>query len=78
MARYMRDYVAGVRVPDEVVRRMEDARDAKEEGIALSLEIIEQILEIPGVHGVHIMAVGWEEAVPEIVSRAKLLPRPIV
>jgi 5,10-methylenetetrahydrofolate reductase len=74
----MRDYVAGVRVPDEVVRRMEDARDAKEEGLAISLEIIAQILEIPGVHGVHIMAVGWEEAVPEIVSRAKLLPRPII
>ncbi|HIC95173.1 TPA: methylenetetrahydrofolate reductase [Candidatus Bipolaricaulota bacterium] len=78
MARYMRDYVAGVLVPDEVVRRMEDAKDAKEEGIAISLEIIEQILEIPGVHGIHIMAVGWEEVIPEIVSRARLLPRPIV
>lgn len=78
MARYMRDYVAGVLVPDELVRRMEDAKDAKEEGLAISLEIIEQILEIPGVHGIHIMAVGWEEAVPEIVERAHLLPRPIV
>lgn len=78
MARYMRDYVAGILVPDEVVKRMEDAKDAKEEGIAISLEIIAQILEIPGVHGVHIMAVGWEEAIPEIVERAKLLPRPIV
>lgn len=78
MARYMRDYVAGVLVPDELVRRMEDAKDAKEEGLAISLEIIEQILEIPGVHGIHIMAVGWEEAVPEIVEKAHLLPRPIV
>ena len=78
MARYMRDYVAGVLVPDELVRRREDAKDAKEEGLAISLEIIEQILEIPGVHGIHIMAVGWEEAVPEIVERAHLLPRPIV
>ncbi|MGQ9478063.1 MAG: methylenetetrahydrofolate reductase [Candidatus Bipolaricaulia bacterium] len=78
MARYMRDYVAGLLVPDELVRRMEDAKDAKEEGIAISLEIIEQILELPGVHGIHIMAVGWEEAVPEIVERAHLLPRPIV
>ncbi|MGQ9602162.1 MAG: methylenetetrahydrofolate reductase [Candidatus Bipolaricaulia bacterium] len=78
MARYMRDYVAGLLVPDELVRRMEDAKEAKEEGIAISLEIIEQILELPGVHGIHIMAVGWEEAVPEIVERAHLLPRPIV
>jgi methylenetetrahydrofolate reductase (NADPH) len=78
MARYMRDYVAGVIVPDELVSRMEDAKDPKEEGLKICLEIIEQIIEIPGVHGLHIMAVGWEEVVPEILKRAKLLPRPIV
>lgn len=78
MARYMRDYVAGVVVPDEVVTRMEDAREAKEEGVRVSLEVIEQVLEIPGVHGVHIMAVGWEEVVPEILERANLLPRPLL
>jgi 5,10-methylenetetrahydrofolate reductase len=78
MARYMRDYVAGVVVPDEVVTRMEDAKEAREEGVAICLEVIEQVLEIPGVHGIHIMAVGWEEIVPEIVERANLLPRPIL
>ncbi len=77
MARYMRDYVAGVYVPDELVTRMEVARDAKEEGVKICLEIIEQIKEIPGVHGVHIMAVGWEDIVPAIAERAGLLPRPI-
>jgi methylenetetrahydrofolate reductase (NADPH) len=78
MARYMRDYVSGVIVPDEVVKRMEDAKDAKEEGVKICLEIIERLIEIPGVHGIHIMAVGWEEIVPEIVERAKLLPRPML
>ena len=78
MARYMRDYVAGVSVPDEIVTRMEDARDAKGEGINIVLEIIEQLKEIPGVHGIHIMAVGWEDSVPLIVEKAGLLPRPIV
>jgi methylenetetrahydrofolate reductase (NADPH) len=78
MARYMRDYVAGVVVPDEVVTRMEDAKDAKEEGIEICLEIIEQVLEVPGVHGIHIMAVGWEEVVPVILERANLLPRPLL
>lgn len=76
MARYMRDYVSGVEVPDELVRRMEDAKDAKQEGLRICLEIIEQLVEIPGVHGIHIMAVGWEEIVPTIVQEAKLLPRP--
>ncbi len=78
MARYMRDYVAGVYVPDELVTRMEDATDAKEGGVQICLEIIEQIKDITGVHGIHIMAVGWEDIVPTIVERAGLLPRPVV
>ncbi len=78
MARYMRDYVSGLMVPDELVVRMENAKDAKEEGVQIALEIIEQIRDIPGVHGIHIMAIAWEEVVPLIAERAGLLPRPIV
>ena len=78
MARYMRDYVSGVTVPDELVTRMEDAENAKEEGVKIILEIIEQLKEIPGIHGIHIMAVGWEDIVPEIVKQAGLLPRPVL
>jgi len=78
MARYMRDKVPGVSVPNEVVTRMENAKDAKEEGLKICLEIIEQVKEIPGVHGIHIMAVGWEDIVPVIVERAGLLPRPLI
>ncbi len=76
MARYMRDYVAGLDVPDELVTRMENAKDAKEEGVKICLEIISQLIEMPGVHGIHIMAVGWEEIVPTVVKEAHLLPRP--
>ena len=78
MARYMRDYVSGVSVPDEMITRMEDAREAKEEGVKICLDIIEQLKEITGVHGIHIMAVGWESIVPEIVEQAGLLPRPVL
>jgi len=78
MARYMRDYVSGLMVPDELVVRMENAKDAREEGVKIALEIIERIRDIPGVHGIHIMAVAWEEVVPLIAERAGLLPRPIV
>ena len=78
MARYMRDYVSGVSVPDEVVTRMEQTANAKEEGATIAVELIEQMKEIPGVHGVHIMAVGWEDIVSEIAERAGLLPRPIL
>lgn len=78
MARYMRDYVSGVSVPEEIITRLEKAENAKEEGVKIVLEIIEQVKEIPGVHGIHIMAVGWEEIVPEIVERAGLMPRPVL
>ena len=43
----------------------------------ICLEIIEQVRAIPGVHGIHIMAVGWEDMVPTIVQEAGLMPRPI-
>ncbi len=78
MARYMKDYVSGVYVPDEVVTRLEGAKNVKEEGIKTCLETIEQLKEIQGVNGIHIMAVAWEEMVPSIVEQAKLLPRPVV
>lgn len=78
MARYMRDYVSGVSVPDEIITRLQQAEKAKDEGFKIILEIIEQIEEIPGVHGIHIMAVGWEDIVPEMVKEAGLMPRPIL
>lgn len=77
MARYMRDNVPGVSVPDEIVTRLEKAEKAKEEGLRIILEIIEQLKQIPGVHGIHIMAVGWEDIVPELVEKAGLMPRPV-
>jgi methylenetetrahydrofolate reductase (NADPH) len=78
MARYMRDYVAGLTVPNELVTRMEQAEDAKEEGVKIAVELIEQLREIEGVRGVHIMAVAWEAIVPSIVEKAGLYPRPII
>ena len=78
MARYMRDYVSGISIPDEIFTRLEQAEVAKEEGLKISLEFIEQLKEIPGIHGIHIMAVGWEDIVSVIVERAGLLPRPIL
>jgi len=75
MARYMRASVSGVSVPDDLVKRMEEAKNAKDEGVKIALEVIQQMRDIPGIHGVHIMAVGWEEVVPELVSKAGLMPR---
>jgi 5,10-methylenetetrahydrofolate reductase len=77
-ARYMASRVPGMDVPDEIVQRMRKTPSSKraKEGIKLCVEIIEQVREIEGVAGVHIMAIGWEDAVPEIAERSGLLPRP--
>lgn len=78
MAKYMKNKVSGMDVPDEVIKRMEGvAKDKqREEGIRICVETIERLKEMPGVKGVHIMAIEWEEVVGEIVERAGLLPRP--
>lgn len=75
-ARYMKNKVPGMIVPNDIVDRMKNAKDPKEEGIKLCIEQIEVLKKMKGVHGVHIMAVAWEEMVPRIVKEAGLLPRP--
>ena len=76
MARRMRSGVPGMRLPDELVERIERAADAKAEGVSICVEMIEQLKRVPGVHGIHIMAVAGEDAVPGIVKKAGLSPRP--
>ena len=73
---YMKNKVSGMSVPDEVVERMKNASEPKKEGVRICLETIEQLRTIKGVHGIHIMAIGWEDIVPEVVERAGLSPRP--
>ncbi len=97
MARYMKNNVPGILVPDELIDRMnmagapwadkkrkdmtrEDKRARatawQAEGIQICIDLIQQLREIEGVAGVHIMAIEWEEAVKPIVENAGLYPRP--
>ncbi len=72
MAKYMRDQVAGIIVPDYYVQRMAGAQDPAAEGIRICVEQIRQLREIEGVAGIHIMAIEWENRVAEIVEAAGL------
>jgi len=76
VARYMQDNIPGIEIPETIIRRLERAGDPAKEGIKLAVEQIHWLKTIEGLHGVHIMAVGWEEVIPEIVDRAGLIPRP--
>jgi len=83
MAHYMTQ-VPGVYVPDSIIQRMEaaeargGAQGAQEEGVGITLEIIEKLKGKPGIHGLHIMPVGWEEIVPRIVTEGGVLPKDFV
>ena len=76
MAKYMKNSVAGVIVPDSLIKRITGAENAREEGLKFCAEQIQQFREMEGVAGVHIMAIEWEKAVKGIVESAGLLPRP--
>jgi methylenetetrahydrofolate reductase (NADPH) len=78
MARYMKNQVPGIDVPDGMIERLGEIPKEKqpEEGIKICVETIQRLKEIPGVRGIHIMAIEWEEKVSEIAKTAGLLPRP--
>ncbi|MBX3056209.1 MAG: methylenetetrahydrofolate reductase C-terminal domain-containing protein [Anaerolineae bacterium] len=73
MAHYMNDDVPGVFIPQPILKRLEAAGDGvAEEGVQIALELIEAIKGKQGVNGIHLMAVGWEEIVPRIVTEVGL------
>lgn len=78
MAKYMKNKVPGMDVPEEIVKRMSGVPKEKQakEGIKICLETIERLKGVEGVRGFHIMAIEWEQKVPEIVEGAGLYPRP--
>jgi len=80
MARYMATKVSGITIPEAILKRLENTPGDKapEEGIRICLEIIQELVEIKGLHGIHIMAIDWERKVPEIIKAAGLLPRPAI
>ena len=85
MTHYMTQ-VPGVFVPESIIKRMEDAEAkggppaAQEEGVKIALEIVTKVKALygHGIHGLHIMPVGWEDIVPRIVTEADLLPKGFV
>lgn len=77
-AKYMKTQVPGMDVPDSIIDRLSSIpkEERPKEGIKLCADIVNHVRQIEGVAGVHIMAIEWEEAVPEICETAGLYPRP--
>jgi methylenetetrahydrofolate reductase (NADPH) len=77
-ARYMQKKVPGMDVPEPIIERLKGVpkEEVSKQGIKVCVDIINQVREIPGVAGIHLMAIEWEEVVHEILETAGLLPRP--
>jgi methylenetetrahydrofolate reductase (NADPH) len=78
MAKYMATHVSGIKIPETVLKHMDNTpkEQAAAEGIKICVETMHQLREIKGLHGIHIMAIEWEDKVPELVKAAGLYPRP--
>ncbi|MBM3935069.1 MAG: methylenetetrahydrofolate reductase [SAR202 cluster bacterium] len=76
-AEWMRTNVPGIVIPDAIIERLNGVEKKKQrtEGKKVCIEIIQEVKEIAGVSGVHVMAYKQEELVAEIVEQAGLLPR---
>lgn len=72
-ALWIRNNVPGIHIPDAIIKRLEGAKEPKNEGRKICIELIQQIREIEGVSGVHIMAYRQEDAVGEIVRQSGVL-----
>jgi methylenetetrahydrofolate reductase (NADPH) len=80
MARYMAANVSGIIIPDDMIKRLQGAGkgNVAAEGIKMLCEQMQELKEIEGVAGIHLMAIEWEHRVPEIMKMAGFLPRPAI
>jgi methylenetetrahydrofolate reductase (NADPH) len=72
-AEWIRTNVPGVHIPDSIIKRLQGAENQKEEGVNICIDMINELKEIEGAHGVHIMAYRQEHRVAEIVERSDVL-----
>jgi methylenetetrahydrofolate reductase (NADPH) len=78
MLNYMNKNVPGIEVPEELIQRMKSSADPKQEGLKITVELINEIREIPGTKGVHLQAIEAEQLLAGVIEEAGLLPRPEV
>ena len=75
MTERMKFHVPGVDVPDTIYNRMKKTTDHKKEGYEIALDLIKELKNIKGVHGIHITALFWEDIIPSLIVKTDLYPR---
>ncbi len=72
-ADWIRNHVPGMHIPDTIIKRLEGASDQQKEGLNIAIELIQELREVAGVNGVHVVAFRQEETVAEIIDRSGVL-----
>ncbi|MCY3829094.1 MAG: methylenetetrahydrofolate reductase, partial [Rhodospirillaceae bacterium] len=72
-AKWMDENLFGVSIPEPILKRLESADDEREEGKKICAELIQQLREVPGVRGAHLMAPRQEAAMAEVIERSGVL-----
>jgi methylenetetrahydrofolate reductase (NADPH) len=68
----MMNQVPGIKIPEVLIKRLDESKSPKEEGVQISLELIDHVKGLPGISGIHFMAVGWESIVPRVIIESGL------
>ncbi len=76
MTERMKYHVPGVDVPDKIHNQMKNAKNEKDTGFSIALDLINTLKKCPGLHGIHITALFWEDVIPSLIRQANLYPRP--
>ena len=76
MTERMKFHVPGADIPDQIYLKMKNATDSINVGYETSLELINEVKKINGIHGLHITALFWEDIIPQLIKESNLYPRP--
>jgi methylenetetrahydrofolate reductase (NADPH) len=71
-ARYMQENIPDIKVPLSLVEKMEKSQNPQETGLEITIELIQEVRNLPGVSGIHVMALGWEKVLSRLLSKVAM------
>jgi methylenetetrahydrofolate reductase (NADPH) len=73
IARYMQENIPDIKIPSSLIEKLEESQDPQETGLKITLELVQGIRNLSGVSGIHVMALGWEEILPHLLSKVSMM-----
>ena len=73
VARYMQENIPDIKIPLSLIEKLENSFDPQETGLEIALELVHEVRNLPGVSGIHVMALGWEKILPRLLSEVGMM-----